>query len=69
MLFRSVVFRQPFAILGSVSEALNYDKAVDQPQTVSGFMASYQRLPELLKAQNLDEEQSAAFLNAIDWQR
>ena len=62
-----VVFRQPFGILGSVSEAMDYAKLADQPMVVSDFMASYKRLPELLKAQNQNEEQTAAFLKAIDW--
>ena len=62
-----VVFRQPFAILGSVSESLSYAKAADQPAVLNQFTASYKRLPELLKAQNLNEEQTAAFLQAIDW--
>ena len=61
-----VVFRQPFGILGSVSEAMDYAKLADQPMVVSDFMASYKRLPELLKAQNQNEEQTAAFLKAID---
>ena len=63
-----VVFRQPFGILGSVSEALNYAKLADQPMVVSDFMASYNRLPDLLKAQNQSEEQASAFLKAICWQ-
>ena len=62
-----VVFRQPFGILGSVSEAMDYAKLADQPMVVSDFMASYKRLPELLKAQNQNEEQTAAFLKSIDW--
>ena len=62
-----VVFRQPFGILGSVSEAMDYAKLADQPMVVSDFMASYKRLPELLKAQNQNKEQTAAFLKAIDW--
>ena len=62
-----VVFRQPFGILGSVSEAMDYAKLADQPMVVSDFMASYKRLPALLKAQNQNEEQTAAFLKAIDW--
>ena len=62
-----VVFRQPFAILGSVSESLSYAKAADQPAALNKFIAGYKRLPELLKAQNLNEEQTAAFLQAIDW--
>ena len=62
-----VVFRQPFAILGSVSESLNYANSADQPAVVSQFTASYERLPELLKAQKLNEEQIAAFLQAVDW--
>lgn len=62
-----VVFRQPFGILGSVSEAMDYAKLADQPMVVSDFMASYKLLPELLKAQNQNEEQTAAFLKAIDW--
>ena len=62
-----VVFRQPFGILGSVSEAMDYAKLADQPMVVSDFMASYKRLPELLKAQNQNEEQTAAFLKAFDW--
>ena len=62
-----VVFRQPFGILGSVSEAMDDAKLADQPMVVSDFMASYKRLPELLKAQNQNEEQTAAFLKAIDW--
>ena len=62
-----VVFRQPFAILGSVSESLNYANSSDQPAVVSQFTASYERLPELLKAQKLNEEQIAAFLQAVDW--
>ena len=62
-----VVFRQPFAILGSVSEALRYATAADQPEVVNRFMESYHRLPELLKAQQLNEAQRAAFLQAIDW--
>ena len=62
-----VVFRQPFGILGSVSEAMDYAKLADQPMVVSDFMASYKRLPELFKAQNQNEEQTAAFLKAIDW--
>ena len=62
-----VVFRQPFGILGSVSEAMDYAKLADQPMVVSDFMASYKRLPELLKAQNQNEEQTSAFLKAIDW--
>ena len=62
-----VVFRQPFGILGSVSEAMDYAKLADQPMVVSDFMASYKRLPEVLKAQNQNEEQTAAFLKAIDW--
>ena len=64
-----VVFRKPFGILGSVSEALNYAKLADQPMVVSDFMASYSRLPELLKGQNLSEEQTADFLKAINWQK
>ena len=62
-----VVFRQPFAILGSVSESLSYAKAADQPAVLNQFTASYKRLPELLKVQNLNEDQTAAFLQAIDW--
>ena len=62
-----VVFRQPFGILGSVSEAMDYAKLADQPMVVSDFMASYKRLPELLKAQKQSEEQTEAFLKAIDW--
>ena len=62
-----VVFRQPFAILGSVSESLNYAAPADQPAVVNQFTASYKRLPELLQAQQLNEEQTAAFLQAIDW--
>ncbi|MGN0258007.1 MAG: DUF5110 domain-containing protein, partial [Bacteroides sp.] len=62
-----VVFRQPFAILGSVSEALSYATAAGQPTVVNRFMESYCRLPELLKAQQLNDEQTAAFLQAIDW--
>ena len=62
-----VVFRQPFGILGSVSEAMDYAKLADQPLVVSDFMASYKRLPELLKAQKQSEEQTEAFLKAIDW--
>ena len=62
-----IVFRQPFAILGSVSEALRYATAAEQPEVVNRFMESYHRLPELLKAQQLNEAQSAAFLQAIDW--
>ena len=62
-----VVFRQPFAILGSVSEALRYATAAEQPEVVNRFMESYHRLPELLKAQQLNEAQRAAFLQAIDW--
>ena len=62
-----VVFRQPFGILGSVSEAMDYAKLADQPMVVSDFMSSYKRLPELLKAQKQSEEQTEAFLKAIDW--
>ena len=62
-----VVFRQPFGILVSVSEAMDYAKLADQPMVVSDFMASYKRLPELLKAQKQSEEQTEAFLKAIDW--
>ena len=61
------MFHQPFAILGSVSESLNYAAPADQPAVVNQFTASYKRLPELLKAQKLNEEQTAAFLQAIDW--
>ena len=64
-----VVFRQPFAILGSVSESLNYAASVDQPAVVNQFTASYRRLPELLKAQKLNEDQAADFLQAIDWKK
>ena len=46
---------------------MDYAKLADQPMVVSDFMASYKRLPELLKAQNQNEEQTAAFLKAIDW--
>ena len=62
-----VVFHRQFGILGSVSEALDYADAADQPMAVSDFMASYQRLPELLKAQKQNEEQIEAFLKAVDW--
>ena len=64
-----VVFQQPFGILGSVSEALDYAKIADQPMVVSDFMASYRRLPDLLKAQNKNDEQTEAFLKAIDWKK
>ena len=64
-----VVFQQPFGILGSVSEALDYAKIADQPMVVSDFMASYRRLPDLLKAQNQNDEQTEAFLKAIDWKK
>ena len=64
-----VVFIQPFAILGSISESLNYASPENQPAAVNRFAESYERLPELLKAQKLNEDQAADFLQAIDWKK
>lgn len=62
-----IVFKAPFAILGSVNEAMYYGSVAEQHKIVSNFMESYSQLPELLKKQNQNEEQAKAFLEAIDW--
>ena len=64
-----IVFKAPFAILGSVNEAMYYGSAAEQHKIVSNFMESYSQLPELLKNQNQNEEQAKAFLEAVDWQK
>lgn len=64
-----IVFKAPFAILGSVNEAMYYGSAAEQHKIISNFMESYSQLPELLKNQNQNEEQAKAFLEAVDWQK
>ena len=64
-----IIFRKAFGILGSLAEALNYAKVADQPLIVMDFMDSYNRLPELLVVQEQNEEQSKAFLEAVDWKK
>lgn len=59
--------KAPFAILGSVSEAMYYADPVGQPQVVKNFRDSYTRLPELLEAQKMNEDQKAAFIKAVNW--
>lgn len=62
-----VIMKAPFAILGSVSEAMYYADPVGQPQVVKNFRDSYTRLPELLEAQKMNEDQKAAFIKAVNW--
>ena len=62
-----IVFKAPFAILGSVSEAMYYAKVADQPMIVADFMNSYRNLPALLKDQKQDDGQIKAFVEAVDW--
>ena len=60
----------PLRVPGGVKfNKLDYAKIADQPMVVSDFMASYRRLPDLLKAQNQNDEQTEAFLKAIDWKK
>ncbi|MGM9833124.1 MAG: TIM-barrel domain-containing protein [Candidatus Limisoma sp.] len=64
-----IVFKAPFAILGSVSEAMYYAGTAEQQKIIADFMTSYAQLPELLKIQKQNDEQAKAFLEAIDWKK
>lgn len=62
-----IVFKAPFAILGSVCEAMYYATAEKQPQIVEEFINSYTRLPELLEENGITGEDAKTFLNNINW--
>lgn len=43
--------------------------SASKQKVIADFMTSYAQLPELLKNKNQNEEQTKAFLEAIDWKK
>ena len=61
-----ITFKAEFTLLGSLSSAMYYARE-NQPDIVSKFIANYNNMPEVIKIQELNDDQKNRFLDAIDW--
>ena len=63
-----ICFKEEFGRMGSLSEAVLY--APDRlPALAAAFWKSYRDLPEVLKRQGLNEDNSKWFLQAVGWKQ
>ena len=63
-----ICFKEEFGRLGSLAEAVTYAPA-NLPQAVAGFWKSYRELPEVLKRQGLNEDNTRWFLQSVGWSK
>ena len=62
-----LAMKEHFAKMGSLGEAVTYNPEKIE-ELVSEFWNSFDRLPEILKEQGLNEDNSSWFLKQINWQ-
>ena len=63
-----ICFKEEFGRMGSLAEAVTYAPA-SLPQAVAGFWKSYRELPEVLKRQGLNEDNTRWFLQSVGWSK
>ena len=63
-----ICFKEEFGRMGSLAEAVTYAPA-SLSQAVAGFWKSYRELPEVLKRQGLNEDNTRWFLQSVGWSK
>lgn len=63
-----IVFKEELGKMGSLSEAVLYAPS-EMPALVAGFWKTYRDLPEVLKRQGLNDDNTKWFLQAVRWMK